>query len=188
MNKKHMLYTLLFVASSCLAAEPELSMGGFIIGDDVATVKNKADENCQIFTIYKEDEKAAALTKRMYGNDNVIYSCINPKENKMQAHRLLLEIDNNRLITIFADILPDGGGAAFEWIMNKFGGPTEVSNAYEAHEANNKQLLSEQYAYLYNRNALFRERINGNGEDRIFLYVMDADKQKILPFHAPYFR
>ncbi|MGT3827042.1 hypothetical protein ACUUMB_15080 [Enterobacter kobei] len=171
-----------------VSAAPELSMNGYKIGDTFKATEAKAEKECSRFSVYFEDSRSAELTKQIYQGDSSIWSCMTPIKDSIPAQRILFEFIDGKIATIFADIEPGREQEASSWLLAKFGGPTEISNAYAAHDVHMHRIYSETFAYYGKREGLMRTRINGRKETRTFVYVMDGVSQKISPLNSSYFR
>lgn len=178
----------LLLSFAAQATEPELSMNGYNIGDSMQSVKDKTDKECQVSGKYKEDSDAEELAKSLYGDSDIIWSCIGPSNPEIPTHRMLFEFQKNKLVTIFSDVEDGHSDEATKWIMSKFGAPEEISNSFAKHNVRYQREGAENYGYFASRKGLIRERINGRKEQRVFLYVMDGKSQNISPINSPYFR
>lgn len=173
---------------SAYAATPTLELNGFKIGEGIESVQQKAENDCLVVDEFKEDGRAAEKTKEIFGDTDKIIECIKPQSQEIPIHKMLFEFQNKKLVTIFADIEDGNADSASLWLKKHFGDAEEESNSYSQYEFDHKHEQSEVHFYYANRTALLRQRINGSGDLRTFLYVMDGNSQKISPINAPYFR
>lgn len=187
---------LLFITSACTAAEPELSLNGYKIGDDFQTVEARAKQKCESFEPQQESLITQNLVSNVYkGIKDEVWNCMSPEEDEINATKLNFEFQNNKLVTIFAWATENAADKDFQWLVKKFGsntpplyGADEVSNALEMIKAEKKLPGAEDFAYFDNRHALVRWQFIEGQYKNTYIYVMDGVSQKISPIHASSFR